>query len=99
MHTHGDTDPGHDSHGGSRGLGWELIDSIVLGCFVVICGLLAEIAYRHWRARRTGVRFDLTPKGHAAAERHSGPLVDREALAAELARLDAEDARKREGEG
>jgi len=64
VHTHGE--PGHEHHGGGHGLVWELLDSIMLACFVVVCGLLAEIAYRQWRARRDGVRYDLTPSGLAA---------------------------------
>lgn len=67
MHTHG-AEEGHDHHGGGRGLTWELLDSIILGCFMLVCGLLAEMAYRSWRARRSGVRYDLTPAGHAATE-------------------------------
>lgn len=68
MHTHGDGHT-HEPHGGARGFGWELLDSIMLGCFVVIAGLLAEHAYKAWRLHRANrVRYDLTPAGRAATE-------------------------------
>ena len=68
-HTHGETGPGRESHGGTHGLGWELLDSIMLGCFMLTAGLLAELAYKRWRASRLeGVRFDLTPAGRAVTE-------------------------------
>jgi hypothetical protein len=96
-HTHGGDEEGHDHHGGGRGLAWELLDSIMFGCFLVVAGLLGEQLYKSWRASR--VRYDLTPAGLAATDTPTGPLVDREALKAELDRLNAEDARRREGEG
>jgi hypothetical protein len=67
-HTHGGDEHGHDHHGGGRGLAWELLDSIMLGCFVIVAWLLAEQAYRWWRARTQGVRYDLTPAGRAVTE-------------------------------
>jgi hypothetical protein len=73
MHTHGDGLP-HESHGGTRG-GWafEFLDAVMLGAFVIVCGLLAEIGYRAWRARRDTVRYGLTPAGVAAATRADEP--------------------------
>ena len=66
-HTHGDAGPEH-SHGGSaQGIGWDLLDSIVLGCAVVIAGILTELLYKSWRDGR--VRYDLTPQGRAFTER------------------------------
>lgn len=66
MHAHGDGQP-HEHHGGARaGLVFDLLDSIMLGAFVVCCGLLAEIAWKAWRART--VRYDLTPQGRAATD-------------------------------
>jgi hypothetical protein len=44
----------------------------MLGCFVVVAGLLAELLYRRWRASRAGVRYDLTPKGLAVTEPATG---------------------------
>jgi len=95
-HTHGGPDD-HQPHGGAGGLGWDLLDSIMLGCFVVTSAMLAELAVKHWRARK--VRYNLTPAGLAVTEPVPGPLVDREALKAELDRLDAEDAARRKSSG
>lgn len=68
MHAHGDGQP-HEHHGGARaGLAFDLLDSIMLGAFVVACGLLAEILWKAWRERRAEVRYDLTPEGLAATE-------------------------------
>lgn len=64
-HTHGGPDD-HQPHGGAGGLGWDLLDSIMLGCFVVTSAMLAELAVKHWRARR--VRYNLTPAGLAVTE-------------------------------
>jgi hypothetical protein len=78
MHTHSGGAEGHETHGGSRGLGWELLDSIMLACFVVLAAILGEQLYRSWRAHR--VRYDLTPEGRAAAvgdvHPHSGVRID-----------------------
>lgn len=65
---HGGTGHTHEPHGGARGLGWDLLDSIMLGCAVVIGWLLAEQFWRARQARKEGVRFDLTDKGRAAAD-------------------------------
>lgn len=66
MHAHGDGQP-HEHHGGARGgLVFDLLDALMLGAFVVCCGLLAEIAWKSWRAHR--VRYDLTEKGRAATD-------------------------------
>jgi hypothetical protein len=68
VHAHGDGQP-HEHHGGAReGLAFDLLDAIMLGAFVVVCGLLAELAYKAWRAKREGVRYNLTPEGLAASE-------------------------------
>lgn len=92
-HTHGDAAPEH-SHGGSApGLAWHVLDVLMLVCAVIVLGLWAEVlvkAYRQHRAER--VRYSLTPEGEAAAR----PTVDEGALAAELARLDQEDAARRD---
>jgi galactose mutarotase-like enzyme len=69
-HTHG---PEH--HGGARGLGWEVLDSIMAACFAVVLYLLAEQLWRAYK-HRAEVRYDLTPEGRAAAEAQKGPLVD-----------------------
>lgn len=67
-HTHGDGTPEH-SHGGSaRGLGWELIDTIVLCCAVVASAILAELLYKAWRDRQAAARYDLTEQGRAVTE-------------------------------
>lgn len=79
-HTHGDSDPGHDRHGGDHGLGWELLDSIMLGCAMLTAGLLAEMLYKRWRAAR--VRYDLTPAGLAVTNPHTCSTTTTEALCA-----------------
>ena len=71
-HEHGGTTHDHERHGGARGLGWDLLDSVMLGCAVVIGWLLAEQLWRARRARREGVRFDLTDKGRAVVEPTDG---------------------------
>jgi hypothetical protein len=38
----------------------------MLGCGIVVAGLLAEVLIRQWRARK--VRYDLTPAGLAVTE-------------------------------
>jgi len=93
MASHGDD--GHHSHGGSGGLGWDLLDSIMLGCFVVVASIGAELLYRTWRASRAGVRYDLTPAGLAATTRYDGPLVDLDKLREAVDREKAE--REQEG--
>lgn len=56
----------HQHHGGAGGFVFDVLDAVILGCFIVVCGLLAEIAWRELRAR--GIRYDLTPKGMAATD-------------------------------
>lgn len=74
-HTHGDDTPEH-SHGGSaRGVGWELLDSIMLACFVVVAAILAELLYKAWVAHQAGVRYDLTQQGRAATEAPAAPVT------------------------
>lgn len=103
-HDHGDGSPEH-SHGGSApGLGWTLLDGLMLVCALIVCGLLAEVAWKAWQAKRAGrVRYSLTPEGEAATtptprvgEPGQPPLVDLEALAADVARRDQEDAARRD---
>lgn len=67
-HTHGENSGGHESHGGTHGLGWSLLDSLMLFCAMFTIGLLVEMGLRQWRARRLGVRYDLTPAGRAATD-------------------------------
>ena len=64
---HGDGQ-GHHSHGGSGGLGWNLLDTVVAAATTVLAGLLAEMLWRSWRVRQQGVRFNLTPQGRAATD-------------------------------
>lgn len=67
MHTHGDRAAPDHSHGGSgRGLGWELLDTIVATAAIAIVCILSEILFRAWQERRAQVRYDLTPEGAAA---------------------------------
>lgn len=81
-HVHEDGQP-HDSHGGSRGgLVFDLLDALMLGAFIIVCGLLAELAWKAWQQRQQGVRFDLTPEGRAATDpTRPESLVDLDALA------------------
>lgn len=69
-HTHGDGD-GHQPHGGAGGLTWQLLDSVMLACAVVIGWLLAEQAWRWWTSRP--VNYTLTPDGLSATEKHDEP--------------------------
>lgn len=94
-HTHGGHSHDSQRHGGAGGLGWELLDSIMLGCAVVVATLLAEMLFQVWRERRTaGVRYDLTPEGAAAATAppprtgEGKPLVDMDALRESVKRRD-----------
>lgn len=80
MHTHGDGQH-HEPHGGARGgLVWELLDSIMLGAFVIVCGLLAEVLLRAWRERQARIRYDLTPAGRAVTDPHTCTTTTTEAL-------------------
>lgn len=74
-HTHG---PEH--HGGARGLGWEVLDSIMAACFAIAMYLLGEQLWAAYKDRRDRVRYDLTEEGRAAAEASKGPLVDLDKL-------------------
>jgi hypothetical protein len=65
-HTHGDAGQGHHSHGGSGDLTWQVLDAFVACAATVFVLLLIDLVVR---ARREGVRFDLTDKGRAATER------------------------------
>ena len=51
-------------------MAFDLLDAVMLGAFVVVCGLLAEIGWKAWRARRDSARYDLTPAGHAATRQN-----------------------------
>ena len=75
-HSHGD-----EPHGGARsGLAWDVLDAIVAACVCALVMMLGDLAYRAWRERRDGVRYDLTPSGEAAVRGetnpHSGVTVD-----------------------
>jgi len=100
-HTHGDGSPEH-SHGGSApGLGWHLLDVLMLVCAVIVLGLWAEVLWKAWRAQRAeGIRYSLTPEGQAATTRKTGeggpPLVDLGALAADVAARDQAAAAARD---
>lgn len=61
---------GHHSHGGSGGLGWNLLDSIMLAASIALACLLVELLIQ---ARRERVRYNLTPQGQAAASRPGDP--------------------------
>lgn len=69
----------------------------MLGCFVVLCGLLAEILYRDWKARR--VRYDLTPEGRAAATGRAPAAGEGVSLIDEEALKDLLERERAKGEG
>ena len=73
---HGGTDPGQHSHGGSAGLGWELLDTIVTAAVVTFVCLLVDLLWRARQAKLDGVRYDLTPEGLAVAEPAPVPATD-----------------------
>lgn len=78
MDQHGENGHAHQHHGGAGGFVFEALDAVMVACFIVVCGLLAEIAWRELRASR--VRYDLTPEGRAATDRPSGPPADVDAV-------------------
>lgn len=94
-HSHGDGGREH-SHGGSApGLAWHVLDVIMLVCAVIVLGLWAEVLIKAWRAQRADrIRYSLTPEGEAASAPTS--LVDLDALAADVARRDQEEAARRD---
>lgn len=85
MTGHGENGHTHQHHGGAGGFVFDVLDAIMLGCFVIVCGLLAEIAWKQYRGRDD--RYNLTPEGRAAVtdplpepHPHSGVRVDTDVL-------------------
>lgn len=74
---HGENGHAHQHHGGAGGFVFEFLDGVMLACFIVVCGLLAELAWRELRASR--VRYDLTPEGRAATDRPAQPAASPDA--------------------